>query len=43
MNQNSSKCIDILIIGCGSRGENYASYALKHPDRARVVSNVVSN
>ena len=29
--------VSLLIIGCGSRGEIYASYALKHPDRARVV------
>ena len=29
--------VDVLVIGCGSRGEVYASYALKHPDRARVV------
>ncbi|CAF1024924.1 unnamed protein product [Brachionus calyciflorus] len=29
--------ITILIVGCGSRGEVYASYALKHPDRARVI------
>jgi predicted dehydrogenase len=24
-------------VGCGSRGEIYASYGLQHPDRARVV------
>jgi predicted dehydrogenase len=27
----------LLILGCGSRGENYASYAKLYPDKARVV------
>ena len=27
----------LLILGCGSRGKNYASYAKLYPDRARVV------
>lgn len=31
-------CLSILVVGCGSRGEVYASYALKHPDRAKVVA-----
>ena len=31
------KGVTILVIGCGSRGEVYASYALKYPNRARVI------
>lgn len=30
--------VSILVVGCGNRGEVYASYALKHPDRAKVVA-----
>lgn len=33
----SDKIVEFLVIGCGNRGEVYASYALKHPDRARIV------
>jgi predicted dehydrogenase len=29
--------VTLLIIGAGSRGKTYASYALKHPELARVV------
>lgn len=29
--------ISMLIIGCGARGECYSSYALKYPQRAKVV------
>lgn len=29
--------VSIIVIGCGSRGEVYSSYALMHPDRAKVV------
>ncbi|RNA21105.1 oxidoreductase isoform X1 [Brachionus plicatilis] len=32
------KFVSILVVGCGNRGEVYGSYALKHPDRARVVA-----
>lgn len=28
----------LIIIGAGSRGTTYASYALEHPDRARIVA-----
>lgn len=31
------KPVTLLIIGAGSRGKTYASYAQKHPDRAQVV------
>lgn len=34
---SSNGVISLLIVGFGNRGEVYASYALKHPDRARVV------
>jgi predicted dehydrogenase len=34
---NSFTGVKIIIIGCGSRGEVYASYALKYPKRACVV------
>lgn len=30
--------VSILVVGCGNRGEVYASYALKHSDRAKVVA-----
>ena len=29
--------VTILVLGCGSRGEIYSSYALLHPEKARVV------
>ena len=29
--------VTVLVIGCGSRGEVYASYALKYPQRARII------
>lgn len=29
--------VNLVIIGAGSRGTRYASYAIQHPDRARVV------
>lgn len=31
------KPVNLLIIGAGSRGTTYSSYALKHPEEARVV------
>ncbi len=30
--------VTLLILGCGSRGTNYASYAKIYPDKARVVA-----
>lgn len=39
MNTNQEfKGVTLLILGCGSRGKNYASYAMLHPDKARVVA-----
>ncbi len=32
-----SNPVSIIVVGCGSRGEVYASYALLHTNRARVV------
>ena len=29
--------IKLIIIGAGSRGANYAEYAISHPDQAKVV------
>ena len=29
--------IKLIIIGAGSRGANYAEYAISHPDQAQVV------
>ena len=29
--------ITLIIIGAGSRGANYAEYAISHPDQAQVV------
>ena len=29
--------ITLIIIGAGSRGANYAEYAISHPDQAEVV------
>lgn len=37
MDSSESKSVKLLVIGCGSRGECYASYALQYPQRARVV------
>jgi len=31
------KRAEIIIVGAGSRGTTYASYALQHPDQAKVV------
>jgi predicted dehydrogenase len=32
-----SKPVSYIVIGAGSRGTNYATYALRHPERAEVV------
>lgn len=37
MSFDRQKIVSILVIGCGNRGEVYASYSLKHPDRAKIV------
>ncbi len=29
--------IRLIVIGAGSRGANYAEYAISHPDQAQVV------
>lgn len=29
--------ISLLVIGCGSRGECYASFAIKYPHKAKVI------
>jgi predicted dehydrogenase len=36
-NESKSECVRLIIVGCGNRGEIYASYSLQHPERARVV------
>jgi predicted dehydrogenase len=35
--KSTMKPVTYIIIGAGSRGTGYASYALRHPDRAEVV------
>ena len=39
MNKNKDfKGITLLILGCGNRGKNYASFSLLNPEKARVVA-----
>jgi len=33
-----SRIVTALIIGCGNRGESYATFALDHPERMKVVA-----
>ncbi|KIL68156.1 hypothetical protein M378DRAFT_72132 [Amanita muscaria Koide BX008] len=35
---SSSEPITLAIIGCGHRGQNYATYARDHPERCKVVA-----
>ena len=37
MEGTNDKLVTLIILGCGSRGTNYASYALIHPGKARIV------
>lgn len=37
MSDTEFKGTTLLILGCGSRGSNYASYALIYPEKAKVV------
>lgn len=30
--------ITLLIVGCGSRGECYASFSIKYPQKAKVIA-----
>jgi predicted dehydrogenase len=34
---NEIKIVTAIVIGCGNRGEVYSTYALKHPDRFKIV------
>lgn len=34
---SDTRCASLIIVGCGNRGEVYASYALKYPERAKVI------
>ncbi|XP_020785470.1 putative oxidoreductase YteT [Boleophthalmus pectinirostris] len=42
MGQNSLQCskmtqVSVIVVGSGSRGDNYSNYATIHPDRTKVV------
>ena len=37
-NQEQPSSITLLIVGCGSRGECYASFAIKYPQKAKVIA-----
>ena len=37
INGKSVEPINLLVVGAGSRGSGYASYAAAHPDEVRVV------
>ena len=37
-NDNSSRLITGIILGCGNRGENYAEYARYYPQRFRLIA-----
>lgn len=34
----ADRVVDLVVVGCGSRGTAYAGWAQRHPDRARVVA-----
>lgn len=34
---SESDVITVIVVGCGSRGEVYSSYTLKHPERAKLI------
>lgn len=36
--QEHSSPISLVIVGCGSRGECYASFAIKYPQKAKVIA-----
>ncbi|KAF0980068.1 hypothetical protein FDP41_001221 [Naegleria fowleri] len=36
--QQQKRVVDLIVIGCGNRGKNYARYTKEHPDQCRLVA-----